>query len=167
MDALGLIALSGGSSGGGGTEVIANPTLAGTEGDLTGLQVGDTKYKIPSGGGGVTRDVLYTNPSPTTAQGQITLNLSEDATKYDIIEVHFAENATYDGESVAIFNMYGTSPGITLYSGSGNAFSIRTGYLSTPTTLFVKVNYLWDLSNNSSSQYNYGNVIRKVVGVKY
>ena len=31
----------------GGTEVVANPTLAGTEGDLTGLQVGDTKYKVP------------------------------------------------------------------------------------------------------------------------
>ena len=31
---------------GGGTEVIANPTLAGTEDVLTGLQVGDTKYKV-------------------------------------------------------------------------------------------------------------------------
>lgn len=37
----------------GGTEVAANPTLAGTEADLTGLQVGDTKYKVPEGGGGV------------------------------------------------------------------------------------------------------------------
>ena len=33
----------------GGTYVIANPTLAGTEVDLEGLQVGDTKYKVPSG----------------------------------------------------------------------------------------------------------------------
>ena len=33
-----------------GTTVVANPTLAGTEADLTGLQVGETKYKIPSGG---------------------------------------------------------------------------------------------------------------------
>ncbi len=32
--------------------VVANPTLAGTEADLTGLQVGDTKYKVPEGGGG-------------------------------------------------------------------------------------------------------------------
>lgn len=31
--------------------VVANPTLAGTERDLTGLQVNGTKYKIPSGGG--------------------------------------------------------------------------------------------------------------------
>ena len=36
----------------GGTTVVANPTLAGTEADLTGLQVGDTKYKVPEGGGG-------------------------------------------------------------------------------------------------------------------
>lgn len=32
--------------GGGGTTVVANPTLAGTEGFLTGIQVGDTKYKV-------------------------------------------------------------------------------------------------------------------------
>ena len=37
---------------GGGTTVIANPTLAGTEADLTGLQVGETKYKVSQGGGG-------------------------------------------------------------------------------------------------------------------
>lgn len=34
-----------------GTEVIANPTLAGTEANLTGLQVGNNKYKVPQGGG--------------------------------------------------------------------------------------------------------------------
>lgn len=32
--------------------VVANPTLAGTESDLTALQVNGTKYKVPSGGGG-------------------------------------------------------------------------------------------------------------------
>ena len=32
--------------------VVANPTLAGTEADLTALQVGGTKYKVPSGGSG-------------------------------------------------------------------------------------------------------------------
>ena len=30
----------------GGTTVVANPTLAGTESSLSGLQVGDTKYKV-------------------------------------------------------------------------------------------------------------------------
>ena len=33
---------------GGGTTVVANPTLAGTEDSLTGLQVGDTKYSVPN-----------------------------------------------------------------------------------------------------------------------
>lgn len=40
-------------------EVVANPVLEGTEGDLTGLQVGNTKYKVPSGGGGGSQ--LYLN----------------------------------------------------------------------------------------------------------
>lgn len=43
-----------GENGGGsgdGTSVVANPTLVGTEAELTGLQVGNTKYKVPSGGG--------------------------------------------------------------------------------------------------------------------
>lgn len=31
-----------------GTEVVANPTLAGTESDLAGLEVDGTKYKVPS-----------------------------------------------------------------------------------------------------------------------
>lgn len=34
------------------TQVVANPTLAGTEAALEGLQVGETKYKIEAGGGG-------------------------------------------------------------------------------------------------------------------
>ena len=33
-----------------GTTVVANPETTGTEEDLTALQVGDTKYLIPSGG---------------------------------------------------------------------------------------------------------------------
>lgn len=43
-----------------GTTVIANPTLAGTEADLTGLQVGDTKYKVGGTGGGGVMKVTYT-----------------------------------------------------------------------------------------------------------
>ena len=34
------------------SDVSANPTLSGSETELTGLQIGSTKYKIPSGGGG-------------------------------------------------------------------------------------------------------------------
>lgn len=32
--------------GGGGTEVVANPTLAGTEDDLEGIEIDGTKYKV-------------------------------------------------------------------------------------------------------------------------
>lgn len=38
---------------GAGTNVVANPTLAGTEDPLTGLEVDGTKYKVGGSGGGV------------------------------------------------------------------------------------------------------------------
>ena len=40
------------NASGGGTEVVANPTLTGTETELTGLEVAGTKYKVPTSGGG-------------------------------------------------------------------------------------------------------------------
>ena len=43
-----LFDVANGSGGGGGTEVIANPTLAGTEDELTGIEIDGTKYAIPS-----------------------------------------------------------------------------------------------------------------------
>ena len=50
-----------------GTNVVANPTLAGTEGALTGLQVGDTKYAVvqglPTTGGTMTGDITMSNDS--------------------------------------------------------------------------------------------------------
>lgn len=51
---------------GGGTNVVANPTLAGTEADLEGLQVGDTKYKV-GGGGGALVVTLTTHEEVITA----------------------------------------------------------------------------------------------------
>lgn len=50
----------------GGTTVVANPTLAGTEADLTGLQVGDTKYKVPEGGGALVVHVTATTVEEST-----------------------------------------------------------------------------------------------------
>ena len=41
-----------GPKGEDGTTVVANPTLVGTEANLTGIQIGDTKYKVPTGGSG-------------------------------------------------------------------------------------------------------------------
>lgn len=39
------------NGGGGGSSVIANPTLSGGEADLTALEVDGTKYKVSGGGG--------------------------------------------------------------------------------------------------------------------
>lgn len=63
------------------TEVVANPTLSGGEADLTSLQVGDTKYAIPSGGG--TKKYLHnfyikytTSPNYLFATGQLVSSTS-------------------------------------------------------------------------------------------
>ena len=55
--------------GGGGTTVVANPTLSGTEANLTGLQVDETKYKVP-----------------TTALGQI---ITVDETNFTVYDWFF------------------------------------------------------------------------------
>ena len=61
----------------GGTEVVANPTLAGTEGNLTGLQVGDTKYKVP--------EVINVVANPTLAGTEDPLTgLQVGDTKYKV-----------------------------------------------------------------------------------
>lgn len=54
-----------------GSEVIANPTMAGTEDELTGLEVDGTKYKITGGGGG-TSD--YTQLTNKPSINNVTLN---------------------------------------------------------------------------------------------
>lgn len=61
---------------GGGTNVVANPTLVGTETSLTGLQVGGTKYKVPQGSGGqmelVTLNYVIDNQPHNITQEQAT-----------------------------------------------------------------------------------------------
>lgn len=63
-------------------EVVANPTLAGDEANLTGLQIGDTKYAVPQGGGGGSQlyahnvcIVLYTDNTKETIAGMITATI--------------------------------------------------------------------------------------------
>lgn len=53
--------------GGGGTTVVANPEMAGDEPDLEGLQVGESKYKVPA---------VTANPEgePTASLTKITIN---------------------------------------------------------------------------------------------
>lgn len=85
--------------GGGGTEVIANPTLIGTEEDLTGLQVGETKYKVPSGESAV-------SVTGTLQAGQTSITLENAA---------ITTNGTFDFYT----NAYGVNPtSATVASGS-------------------------------------------------
>lgn len=66
-----------------GTEVAANPTLVGTESDLTGLDVGGTKYKVRDG---VTNGLGYLTTAPTSANNdgiKIVVLSAEPATKYN------------------------------------------------------------------------------------
>lgn len=63
------------------TTVIANPTLAGTEDALTGLQVGDTKYSI---GDGSSLEIIHaTASSPVVNENTTTytLTIQETGTK--------------------------------------------------------------------------------------
>lgn len=73
------------SAGGGGTTVVANPELAGTEDTLTGLQVGDTKYKIETGGGNSA--LVLTTFDFTASDMEITNQ--DDIDKLDELEFMF------------------------------------------------------------------------------
>ena len=75
--------------------VSANPTLSGSETELTGLQIGSTKYKIPSGGsggggsgsGGCTLDDLETEYKESIA--------NEDIENVNAVPVLDVENTGY------------------------------------------------------------------------
>lgn len=41
-----------------GSEVVANPTLAGTEANLIGIEVDGTKYAVSGGGGGSVAEII-------------------------------------------------------------------------------------------------------------
>lgn len=76
-----------------GTSVVANPTLAGTENDLTGIQVGSTKYANHK----VVATTLWSGSQVASTGASITL--SDNSTNYDSLEVYFADS-TYQFDSV-------------------------------------------------------------------
>ena len=60
----------------GGTEVIANPELDGTEAALTGLQVGSTKYKVEAGGD--TGSAFSLNTIPEIPEGEKSVGIEDE-----------------------------------------------------------------------------------------
>lgn len=81
------IAESGGGGGGeGGSIVIANPTLVGTEADLTGLEVDGIKYAVPGGGGDTNlyeHNILFSGATQASFLYISTKLLSTSATPLD------------------------------------------------------------------------------------
>ena len=53
------------------SEVVANPTLAGTETELTGIQIGSTKYKAPEGFSGNYNDLTNKPTIPAAVSGSL------------------------------------------------------------------------------------------------
>lgn len=74
--------------------VEANPALAGTEADLTGLKVGDTKYKVPTG--------TNVEANPTLAGTESDLEgLEVGETKYKV-PPRVSANPTLDGTEAVL-----------------------------------------------------------------
>ena len=63
------------------TPVVANPTVVGSESDLTSIQIGDTKYKVTGGGGGGSE--VIANPTLVGDEDSLT-GLEVDGTKYKV-----------------------------------------------------------------------------------
>lgn len=92
-----------------GTTVIANPTLVGTEANLVGLQVGQTKYKVPSGGGGSENPYIY-----SLSSYQIAEILKGKVLNFSKIKQFL--------QSLSLDISFATS--VSIYSTAGNIFSI-------------------------------------------
>ena len=92
----------------GGTDVVANPTLAGTEDVLTGLQVGETKYKVENGTEVVANPTLAgTEDALTGLQvGETKYKIESGTVKYlHIISVNFKTVGTLTGKVVLISDL--------------------------------------------------------------
>lgn len=89
-----------------GTEVVANPTLAGTESELTGLQVGSTKYKIGSGRGH--KVVIYLR---SDFEDDISVRYTTPEYKEERVDLQHGRNVL---ENVAIINEISTGGGYYL-----------------------------------------------------
>lgn len=124
----------------GGTEVIANPTLAGTENALTGLQVGDTKYKIEAGGenfAGNETGLGATATHDATASGRYSVAMGKNALAAGMYSIAIGGNennstnlCTYSVTGVAIGNAYSTNHGISIgvwNRASSSQYSVAIG----------------------------------------
>ena len=88
-------------------EVTANPTLEGTEPDLTGLQVGNSKYKV-SAGGGSSSDLAGLYPNSRIAELVNKLVGDSDDTAYiKLSDLQALLNAKTNLSNIPVSGNYG------------------------------------------------------------
>ncbi len=136
---------------GNATKVVANPTLAGTEADLTGLEVNGTKYAVPSGGSaigsmqGVTitaigndLESLITDPDNPVLYG---------AVKWDWQTSSVGDISTkYGNLGIGISNYLNGNATDVLYSQDTSAPDLR-GYGSNRVSVTIDNNTYYGYSN--------------------
>lgn len=108
--------------------VSANPTLTGSEAKLTSLQIGSTKYKIPSGGSCVLND--------------LEADYTEDVNAVPVLDVEETGNwimvpvSELGGGGKKYYNHYISLP---VYDSSGNRTkNVQFNIVSTDNTAFTK-----------------------------
>lgn len=101
-------------------QVEANPTLAGSEAELTGLQVGDTKYKVPQG------TTVIANPDPAGETALTGLQIGD--TKYKVGSKLYQHNLWVKGSRYAGGTYHYIYCGISI-----------TSYSNTPLTTYALI----------------------------
>ena len=111
----------------GGTKVVANPTLAGSESNLDGLQVGETKYKVPSG------TEVTANPTLAGTESALTgLQVGNDKYKVPDPGTTVVANPT----------LAGTEQDLVGLQVGGTKYKISAGDTWTATALYKRLG--WD-----------------------
>ena len=139
---------------GGGTTVVANPTLDGTEADLTGLQVGNTKYKTKKyyhhyleltfvGHNDCVVNIKVNTPNPNHYTVSNLKQLFDDAFLYNARMTIFEESTS--NRYVNIFDEF--------YSGTNTVILNITGIGFDDDNLFVKGNVMIDLDEVDEIEY--------------
>ena len=136
------------------TKVTANPTLAGTEAELTGLEVGDTKYKVP------TPTTVVANPELAGTESDLE-GLQVGETKYKIGggKQLYQHNITINHTDGGLGSI-----SLQIINDSDTAFTLSSLYN------YIQTNF----SNNSNKSglscngiFNYGNTTYLCVSIFY
>lgn len=156
------------------SEVVANPILAGTEDTLTGVQIGDTKYAVPQGGGsGLYKYVVNYFDSNNLAINKVTIlsttnyDLGEfDAVSSRIPDITQAEmKILFDFTDVVRSNTLFETLDTSIYS--DNTHSIATdshGYIITNESTSQNVVYIDIAYDETTDTYSFDTSYSQVIG---